>query len=402
MIKVRGRVSEALIYTDVVEDEAIKQIERLCDREFTQGSRIRIMPDVHVGAGCTIGFTMTIQDKVVPNLVGVDIGCGMETIELSDKRIELQKLDKLIYEKIPFGTDIRKKEHPLVGEVALDELRCKDKRGINLHRARLSLGTLGGGNHFIEVGRDDEGRLFVTIHSGSRNIGLQVANYYQDLAYRRLNKNSPEDVRERIEELKREGRHRDIEEELIRMKSKSRSDIPKDLAYLEGKDMEDYLHDMKIIQEFARQNRMAMMDELIRGMKFKVCDRFTTIHNYIDTEHKILRKGAVSAQKGERILIPINMRDGSLVCIGRGNEEWNFSAPHGAGRLKSRKQAKESFTLSEFKKQMEGIYTTSVSKDTLDECPMAYKPMESILENIEATAEVVKRIVPIYNFKAQE
>lgn len=402
MIKVKGQVSEALIYTDVVEDEAIKQIERLCDREFTQGSRIRVMPDVHVGAGCTIGFTMTVRDKVVPNLVGVDIGCGMETIELSDKRIELQKLDKLIYEKIPFGTDIRKKEHPLVEEVALDELRCKDERGINLHRARLSLGTLGGGNHFIEVGRDEEGSLFVTIHSGSRNIGLQVANYYQNLAYQRLNKNSPEDVRERIEELKRQGRHRDIEAEIARMKSENRSDVPKDLAYLEGRDMEDYLHDMKIIQEFARQNRIAMMDELIRGMKFKVKDRFTTIHNYIDTEHKILRKGAVSAQKGEKILIPINMRDGSLVCIGRGNEEWNFSAPHGAGRLKSRRQAKESFTVSEFKKQMEGIYTTSVSKDTLDECPMAYKPMESILENIGATAEVIKRIVPIYNFKAQE
>ncbi|MDO4711975.1 MAG: RtcB family protein [Peptostreptococcaceae bacterium] len=402
MITVKGKRSEGIVYADLVEDEAIQQIERLCDQDFTQGSTIRVMPDVHVGAGCTIGFTMTITDKVVPNLVGVDIGCGMETIQLKNKHLELQRLDKLIYEKIPSGMNIRKSKHPMMEQIDLRELRCREDARLNLKRAELSLGTLGGGNHFIEAGKDEEGNLYITIHSGSRNLGLQVAKYYQELAYQRLNKNSSEDIRAKIEELKRSGREQDIETEIQKMKAQNLTDIPKDLAYLEGQDMENYLHDMKIMQEFARLNRIAMMDEIIRGMKLKVRDRFTTIHNYIDTENQILRKGAVSAQAGEKLLIPINMRDGALICIGKGNEEWNFSAPHGAGRLKSRKGAKEAFTVSEFKKQMEGIYTTSVNQDTLDECPMAYKPIEAITEHIGETVEIIDRIIPIYNFKAKE
>lgn len=402
MITVKGKKSEGIVYANLVEEDAIKQIERLCDQDFTQGATIRVMPDVHVGAGCTIGFTMTITDKVVPNLVGVDIGCGMETIHLKNKHIELQQLDKLIYEKIPSGKNVRKSKHPMMEEIDLSALRCKEDARLNLRRAELSLGTLGGGNHFIEAGKDEDGELYITIHSGSRNLGHQVAQYYQELAYRRLNKNSSEDIRAKIKELKESGREQDIEIEIQKMKAQNLTDVPKDLAYLEGEDMENYLHDMKIIQEFARWNRIAMMDEIIRGMKLKVSDRFTTIHNYIDTENLILRKGAVSAQAGEKLLIPINMRDGSLICIGKGNKEWNFSAPHGAGRLKSRKGAKESFTVSEFKKQMEGIYTTSVNQDTLDECPMAYKPMEAITEHIGESVDIIKRIVPIYNFKAKE
>lgn len=399
MIKVKGKKSESLIYTDMVESEAIEQVRRLCDYDFTEGSNIRVMPDVHVGKGCTIGFTMTITDKIVPNLVGVDIGCGMETVEISNKNIELQKLDKLIYEKIPYGKNIRDEAHKFADDVCLEDLKCLKEGNISLSRAYKSLGTLGGGNHFIEVAKDDEGRIYVVIHSGSRHLGVQVAEYYQELAFKRLNKNSKKDIEEKIKELKKLGRQKEIEIEIKKMKSENKSEIPRELSYLEDEDMKNYLHDMKIVQEFARLNRIAMIDELIRGMKLKVVDRFTTIHNYIDTKNNILRKGAVSAQEGEKLLIPINMRDGSLICMGKGNKEWNYSAPHGAGRLKSRSGAKSSFTLSEFKKQMQGIYTTTVSQDTLDECPMAYKPIESILENISDTVDVIKRIKPIYNFK---
>lgn len=402
MIKIKGNKAEAIIYTDVVESGAIDQIKRLCTQDFVEGAKIRIMPDVHVGAGCTIGFTMTVQDKIVPNLVGVDIGCGMETIEITNTHIEWQQLDKVIRENIPFGKQIRKMPHRFTREVELEKLKSVRGGKLNLHRAYHSLGSLGGGNHFIEAAKDEEGTIFVTIHSGSRHLGKQVAEYYQDLAFQTLNRHSPKDIQARIKQLKKEGREKEIEAEIQEMKAENRSHIPRDLAYLEGEGMADYLHDMKIVQEFARWNRLAMMDELIRGMKFKVVDRFTTIHNYIDTDRGILRKGAVSAQAGEKLLIPINMRDGSLICAGKGNEEWNFSAPHGAGRLTSRSVAKETFTLTEFKKAMEGIYTTTVGQGTLDECPMAYKPIESIVENIGDTVDIVKHIKPIYNFKAEE
>lgn len=400
--EVKGEYNTARIYTDVVEDTALAQIKSLCDQEYVKDLRIRIMPDVHAGAGCTIGTTMTIRDAVAPNLVGVDIGCGMETIQIKNRHIELEKLDKLIYEKIPFGYGVRKEPHRLYERIDLEQLRCKKEARLDLRRAALSLGTLGGGNHFIEADRDEEGKLYLVVHSGSRHLGLEVAQYYQEQAYRELNGNTKKDEKALIEAYRVQGREKEIEKALKALKRQIKTSVPKNLAYCTGALMEDYIHDMKLVQQFAMLNRKAMMDELIRGMKLKVEEEFTTIHNYIDTDAGILRKGAVSANKGEKLLIPINMRDGSLLCVGKGNEEWNFSAPHGAGRLMSRVQAKKTWTVSEFKKQMKGIYTTSVSGATLDECPMAYKGMEDIVRNIGETAEIVKVIRPLYNFKAGE
>lgn len=402
MKTVKGTYNEAKVFTEVVEEAALNQVQTLCNQAFTAGSRIRIMPDVHAGAGCTIGTTMTIHDKVVPNLVGVDIGCGMETIRVRNSHIELQKLDKLIYEKIPSGFNIRREPHQYNDQIDLTELRCKTEGKINLDRAVRSLGTLGGGNHFIEADKDEEGAIYLVIHSGSRHLGLEVAHFYQEEAYKALNGRSPVDVKKLIEEYRASGRDREIQTALYQLKDQVKSEVPKALAYCEGTLLEDYIHDMKIVQRFAMLNRKAMMDEIVRGMKLKVEEQFTTIHNYIDTENRILRKGAVSAQKGEKLLIPINMRDGSLICTGKGNEDWNYSAPHGAGRLMSRTQAKKSYTVSEFKREMEGVYTTSVNKETLDECPMVYKGMEDIVNNIGETAEIVSVIKPVYNFKAGE
>lgn len=400
--EVTGAYNTARVYTDAVEEGALAQIKSLCDQEYVKGLRIRIMPDVHAGAGCTIGTTMTIRDAVVPNLVGVDIGCGMETVRLRSRHLELEKLDKLIYEKIPSGYEVRDVPHRLNEEIDLAKLRCRKEAGLNLERAVRSLGTLGGGNHFIEVDRDEEGELYLVIHSGSRHLGLEVAGFYQEQAYRELNGNTRRDEKALIAAYRAEGREKEIEKALKMLKKQVKTEIPRALAYCSGALMEDYIHDMGIVQQFAMLNRKAMMDELIRGMKLKVEEEFTTIHNYIDTEAMILRKGAVSAKAGEKLMIPINMRDGSLICVGKGNEEWNFSAPHGAGRLMSRTQAKKTWTVSEFKKQMKGIYTTSVNAATLDECPMAYKGMEDIVRNIGETAEIVKIIRPVYNFKAGE
>lgn len=402
MKTVKGRYNEAKVFTEVVEETALEQIKMLCDQEFSSGSRIRIMPDVHAGAGCTIGTTMTIRDKAVPNLVGVDIGCGMETIRIGNSHIELEKLDKLIYEKIPSGFNIRKEPHPYNEQIDLNKLRCKMAGKINLDRAVRSLGTLGGGNHFIEVDRDTEGKLYLVVHSGSRHLGLEVAHFYQNEAYKALNGNSPADVDTLIKEYKTAGREKEIQKALKERKAQVTTTVPKALAYCEGELLEDYIHDMTLVQRFAMLNRKAMMDEMIRGMKLKVEEQFTTIHNYIDTENMILRKGAVSAKAGEKLLIPINMRDGSLICVGKGNEDWNCSAPHGAGRLMSRTQAKKSYTVSEFRKEMEGIYTTSVNTETLDECPMAYKRMQDIVDNIGDTAGILSVIKPVYNFKAGE
>ncbi len=398
MIEIRGKYNEARIFTDVADSASIAQVQQLCDQEFAAGSRIRLMPDIHAGAGCTIGTTMTITDKVVPNLVGVDIGCGMETIRIREKRLELQKLDRLIREKIPSGFSIREKAHRYFSQINLNELCCA--RHADLPRAERSIGTLGGGNHFIEADRDDEGNLYIVVHSGSRHLGVEVAGYYQEAGYRMLNRADDASAEALIARMKAEGRRKEIQKELKKLKNQKRTSIPKALAYVSGELFEQYIHDMKIVQHFAMLNRQAMMDEIVGGMKLHVEEQFATIHNYIDTDAMILRKGAVSARAGERLLIPINMRDGSLLCVGRGNEDWNCSAPHGAGRLMSRADARQSFTVSEFKKQMAGIYTTSVSRATLDECPMAYKGMQDILDNIGPTAEVVKIIRPIYNFKA--
>lgn len=398
MIEIKGKYSEAKIFTDIVDSASVAQVQELCNQEFAAGSRIRLMPDIHAGKGCTIGTTMTITDKVAPNLVGVDIGCGMETIRVRESRIELQKLDKLIYERIPSGFSIREKAHRYLSQIDLSQLCCA--RHVDLIRAEKSIGTLGGGNHFIEVDRDDEGTLYIVVHSGSRHLGVEVAGYYQEAGYKVLNRTDDASVEALIAQLKAEGREREIQKELKKLKNIKQTSIPRELAYVSGELFEQYLHDMKIVQQFAALNRQAMMDEIVKGMKLHVEEQFTTIHNYIDTEQMILRKGAVSARAGEQLLIPINMRDGSLICVGKGSEDWNYSAPHGAGRLMSRAEAKQSFTVSEFKKQMANVYTTSVNRSTLDECPMAYKGMQDILDNIGPTAEVVKIIRPIYNFKA--
>ena len=398
MIELKGKYNEAKIFTDVVDEAAVSQVLLLLNQEFVSGSKIRLMPDIHAGAGCTIGTTMTITDKIVPNLVGVDIGCGMETIRIKEKQIELQKLDKLIYDKIPSGFRVREKTHRYFEEINLKDLYCY--KNINLERAEKSLGTLGGGNHFIEASKDDEGSLYLVVHSGSRHLGLEVAGYYQEQGYQILNGSAQKDIDLLIADLKSQGREREIQKSIRELKNTKRTNIPKQLAYVSGELFVQYMHDMKIVQRYAELNRQAMMDEIVKGMKLHVMEQFTTVHNYIDTDAMILRKGAVAARKGEKLLIPINMRDGSLICVGKGNDDWNQSAPHGAGRLMSRAAAKESFTVSEFKNQMSGIYTTSVNKDTLDECPMAYKGMDDIVNNIGDTAEGVQIIKPIYNFKA--
>ena len=396
MIELKGKYNEAKIFTDIVDEASISQVLLLLNQEFVSDSKIRLMPDIHAGAGCTIGTTMTITNKIVPNLVGVDIGCGMEVIEVKEKHIELEKLDKLIYEKIPSGFNIREKTHRYFKDINLEELYCYKK--IDKRRAEKSLGTLGGGNHFIEANKDDEGNIYIVVHSGSRHLGLEVANYYQEEGYKELNGSAQKDIDALIMDLKAQGKQKEIQKSIAALKNTKRTNIPKQLAYVSDGLFMHYIHDMKIIQKYAELNRQAMMDEIVKGMKLHIVDQFTTIHNYIDTEAMILRKGAVSAKKGEKLLIPINMRDGSLICIGKGNDEWNQSAPHGAGRLMSRSAAKSSFTVSEFKKQMEGIYTTSVNRDTLDECPMAYKGMDDIVGTIDDTIEIDRIIKPIYNF----
>ena len=366
MVELQGKFNNAKIFTDSAEHSAIVQIQHLLNQEFMTGSTIRVMPDAHAGMGCTIGTTMTITDKVVPNLVGVDIGCGMETVLLKDKRIEYSQLDKAIHQYIPAGFDVRKASHHYIDDIDLSKLRCG--KHVNLKRAVLSIGTLGGGNHFIELNQDEEGQLYLVVHSGSRNLGKQVCEHYQNAA---------------ADSLGRTGKGAD-----------------RVLAYVQGQLLEDYLHDMAIVQRFADLNRKAIVKELEKRVKFKIVEQFMTIHNYIDLDTMILRKGAISAQKGERMLIPMNMRDGSLLCIGKGNPDWNYSAPHGAGRIMSRNSAKKSITLTQYEKAMQGVYTSTANRSTLDEAPFAYKPMEEIVANIGDTADIVKVLKPLYNFKA--
>ena len=356
------------------------------------------MPDVHAGTGCTIGTTMTISDTVVPNLVGVDIGCGMEVVRLKNRFIEVQKLDKAVHALIPAGFSIRAKAHQFAGEIDLNELYCAGN--VDIGKAYRSLGTLGGGNHFIEADKGEDGGMYIVIHSGSRHLGLEVAFYYQELAWKALNSVPQDEIRSLIARYKAEGREQEIESALKALSYGLSCDVPRQLAYVSGNLFESYIHDMKIVQSFARLNRKAMAHELAKGMKLKIDGEFTTVHNYIDTEKMILRKGAVSAQSGERLIIPVNMRDGCLLCTGKGNPDWNYSAPHGAGRLMSRREARESFTVSSFRKEMQGIYSTSINSETLDECPMAYKRMEDIVNNISPTVRIDEIIKPVYSFKA--
>lgn len=396
MQTIKGENNSAKIFTDVVEEKALAQIKTLCDQKFSAKSKIRIMPDVHAGAGCTIGTTMTITDKVVPNLVGVDIGCGMECIQIAEKNIDLEKLDKIIRECIPAGFNINEIPHDYLNNTRINELLCP----VNLARAEKSLGTLGGGNHFIEANRDDDGNIYIVVHSGSRHMGLEIANYYQELAWKSINGKAKSDIEKLIKEYKAAGRGTEIQQAITEIKAQTITNIPKELAYIEGEAFTNYIHDMEIAQEYAVWSRKAMINIIVEALKLNISNQFTTVHNYIDTKSMILRKGAVSAMAGEMLLIPINMRDGSLICIGKGNSDWNQSAPHGAGRLMSRTAAKKTFTMSEYEQQMDGVYTTSIGIDTLDECPMAYKSMNDIVNNISETADIINIIKPIYNFKA--
>lgn len=383
---------ETLIFAETFEYEAYDQVKKLCNSEAYLNQKIRIMPDAHAGKGCTVGTTMTISDKVTPNLVGVDIGCGMLTVHIKNNDIDLAKLDDIITKSIPSGFSVHQKSKKVFN---FDGLKCKAHVGIE--RASLSIGSLGGGNHFIEVGQSSSTNdLYLIIHSGSRKLGGDVCKYYQDVAFQNANEMSK--VKNiLIHSLRAQGREKDIDSELKKLQKPS---ADKDLAFLTGQWFADYMNDMAIVQNFASVNRNTMADIIIKEMSLQELDRFETIHNYIDFKRMILRKGAVSAENGEILLIPINMRDGSLLCVGKGNKDWNYSAPHGAGRLMSRSKAKQSIGMEEFSESMIGIYTSSVSSDTIDEAPQAYKSMSEIVNAIEDTVDVVDVIKPIYNFKA--
>ena len=364
MLTIQNTYNTAVVYADTIDSGTEGMLREFCGLPLSAGSRIRIMPDVHAGKGCVIGTTMTLTDRIAPGLIGVDIGCGILALRLETKRLDLQKLDKLIHEKIPSGRNIRTKVHRFAGRIELEYLLCY--RHIQPDKSYASIGTLGGGNHFIEIDRGEDGAYWLVVHSGSRHLGVETANYYQNEAHRRDDS------------------------------------VPYEFACLTGDEMAAYLHDLAVVQEFASLNRRAIADEIVRGMKADVAETVECVHNYIDTDAMILRKGAISAKEGERVVIPMNMRDGCLIGIGKGNAEWNCSAPHGAGRVMSRAETRDHFTLSQYKKEMKGIYTTSVSRETLDESPMAYKPVEAIMGKIGETVDVIEKITPVYNFKAGE
>ena len=400
MFEIKGNIATAICYATVVEDEAIEQIRLMCDQEFTRDSKICIMPDVHTGKGCTIGTTMTVMDKVVPNVVGVDIGCGMYTVNIGQGPIDLVRLDEAAH-FVPSGMRVwegRKERFDL------QDLRCY--RALrDTKRLERSLGTLGGGNHFIEVDRSSCGTQYLVIHTGSRNLGKQVAEYYQNLAID-LHKGKEEYFAKKdvlIAEYKAAGRRSEIEKALKDIHWNNRElQFPEELCYLYGIYFDDYLHDVEICQQFARRNRELIAEILMERTGLVGTDGFHTIHNYIDVEERILRKGAISAQKGERVLIPINMRDGSILACGKGNPDWNYSAPHGAGRVMSRSKARATLDLEAYRQSMEGVYTTSVNSGTLDEAPMAYKSLADIAGVIGDTVEIIDILKPIYNFKASE
>ena len=400
-IEIKGKVNTALCYAKVVEDEAIEQIKRMCDFPMTEGSKIRIMPDVHSGKGCTIGTTMTIKDKAVPNVVGVDIGCGMYTVNLGKKDIDLEKFDMAAF-SIPSGMDVWEGR---IERFDLTELKCYRELK-NSKRLERSLGTLGGGNHFIEIDRATDGTNYLVIHSGSRNLGKQVAEIYQTLAVD-LDKGIGEYLEAReeiIRTYKEQGRRKEIQTALKELYDKKYNEgpmtMPEDLCYLTGRYLDDYLHDVEICQRFAKRNREKMAEILLEKTGLSYGEAFHTIHNYINTDEMILRKGAIAAHKGEKVLIPINMRDGSVLAIGKGNPEWNYSAPHGAGRIMSRSKAKYNLSMDEYRESMKDVYTTSVCEATIDEAPMAYKSLDDIIDVIKESVDVIEVMKPIYNFKA--
>lgn len=400
MLEIKGKVNTALCYANIIEDEAVEQIRRMCDYEFTEGSRIRIMPDVHAGKGCTIGTTMTVKDKAVPNIVGVDIGCGMYTVDLGKADLDFEKIDEAAH-FIPSGMNIWEGKQE---KFDLQALRCyRELR--NTKWLERSLGTLGDGNHFIEIEQGGDGTKYLVIHTGSRNLGKQVAEIYQQLAVD-LNKGKETYFKQRdeiIRTYKEQGRRKEIQAALEEIAWKKReATMPEDLCFLYGSWFEDYLHDVEICQRFARRNREKIAEILLERTGMTGSGAFHTIHNYIDTEEMILRKGAIAAHKGEKVLIPINMRDGSILATGRGNEDWNYSAPHGAGRLMSRTKAKNTLSMEEYREVMEGIYTTSVNEATLDEAPMAYKSLDDIIGVIRESVDITEVLKPVYNFKASD
>lgn len=401
---VKGRYNSAKVFTDQVEDVCIEQIQGLLDLEAFREAKVRIMPDCHAGKGCVIGFTADLGDKIIPNVVGVDIGCGMLTVELGKAEIDFERLDRVIRSFVPSGREVH--EERLSRFEGLQEMACyrvlKDAKKIE-----RAIGTLGGGNHFIEIDVDEENNKYLVIHTGSRHLGKQVAEYYQKMAVD-LHKGweAMQEEEERIKaEYKVSGRGREIPEALEKLRCGFRQavpDMPAEYCFLHGEYSRQYIHDMKICQEFADENRKMIARLIAENCGLRQAGCFTTVHNYIDHESNIIRKGAVSARKGERLLIPINMRDGSLICVGRGNPDWNYSAPHGAGRSHSRKDAMNIFTVEEYERTMAeaGIFSTSVNASTLDECPMAYKGMRDIVDNIGDTAEIICRLKPLYNYKA--
>ena len=366
MIEIKGRHNTAIVYTDEIEESAKQQVYDLCNQAFLQDAKIRMMPDLHAGKGCTIGTTMTINDKIVPNFVGVDLGCGMICVKLDIQKetIDFKKLDRIIRQNVPSGMKIRKKAHRNADAIHYDKITAP----INEGRARGSIGTLGGGNHFIEVNEGEDDSIYLVIHSGSRNPGKQISDHYQQVA----------------------------------VDTNTDSTVTKDMAYLEGKEMQNYLHVVNIAQQYAATNRKTMAEVIMRGMDWNTVSEFDTIHNYVDIDNMILRKGAISAQDGEVVIIPMNMRDGSLICRGKGNPDWNFSGPHGAGRIMSRSQARREVNLTEFEDTMKGVWSTSVTKSTVDESPFAYKKMDDIVKHIGETVEVLEVIKPLYNFKASK
>ena len=400
MFEIKGKVNTAFCYAKIVEDEAIAQIRRMCDYEFTEGSQICIMPDVHAGKGCTIGTTMTVIDKAVPNIVGVDIGCGMLTVNLGKIDIDFEKVDEAAH-YIPSGMNIWEGRQE---RFDLEELRCFRSLK-NTKWLECSIGTLGGGNHFIEIDQSADGTKYLVIHTGSRNLGKQVAEIYQQLAID-LNKGKETYFQQRdeiIRTYKEQGRRNEIQAALDEISwNKRETTMPEDLCFLYGSYFEDYLHDVEICQRYARRNREKIAEILLDRTGMTGTDAFHTIHNYINTEEMILRKGAIAAHKNEKVLIPINMKDGSVLAVGKGNPEWNFSAPHGAGRVMSRTKAKNTLDMQEYKKVMEGIYTTSVNEATIDEAPMAYKSLEDIIDVIKESVDVIEVLKPIYNFKASD
>ena len=405
MTELTGKYNSCKMFTDTADEATITQVTNLLNQEFMANSKVRIMPDCHAGKGCVIGTTMTITDKITPSLVGVDIGCGVLTVPLKEQRIDLPKFDSVIHEYIPAGFS---RHNEIIADFDFSDIKADFDHDI----AALSLGSLGGGNHFIELDKDEEENLYLVIHTGSRHMGLQICDYYQDLGYKMLHGTDSKAIANYkqlsevlIENLKAEGRENEIESTLDDLKKRlkiSECEIPYVLSYVEGEYMEDYLHDMRIAQAYAATNRMTIAKRILKYAKLHETDMFDTIHNYIDLDNMILRKGSISAQKDERCIIPMNMRDGSLICIGKGNPDWNYSAPHGAGRLMSRTEARSSIGMRDFKDSMDGIYSSTVMKETIDEAPMVYKPASEIMENIKDTVDIVNIIKPIYNFKSAD